>query len=260
MRESLYLYGAEDDIFYPYSDGKPMAENTIQARWIVSLYNNLHALLKEAEAFIAADIFWYPVKGDVRTVIAPDVLVALGRPRGERYSYHQWREEGVAPQVVFEVVSPSNSASEMAAKLAFYERYGVEEYVVLYPEQHYFEAYERLGGKLALAASGPWTWSSPLLGISFRREAGELTAYYPDGSAFLSFAELMEQRELDQLRLEVEQRRAERALQEAAAARRRAEEAQQREAEERRRAEEARTEIERLRALLRDAGKDEESA
>lgn len=37
MCESLYLYGAEEGIFYPYSDGKPMAENTIQARWIVSL-------------------------------------------------------------------------------------------------------------------------------------------------------------------------------------------------------------------------------
>lgn len=123
------------------------------------------------------------MKGDVRTVVALDVRVALGRPRGERYSCHQWRAEGVAPQIVLEVVSPSSSVSERAAKLAFYER---------------------SGDKLALAAPAPGAWSSPLLGISFRREAGERAAYHPDGSTFLRFAELMEQRELDQLRFDVE--------------------------------------------------------
>ena len=40
----------------------------------------------------------------------------------------QWREEGLAPQVVFEVRSPGNPPAEMKRKRLFYERYGVEEY------------------------------------------------------------------------------------------------------------------------------------
>ncbi len=33
----------------------------------------------------------------------------------------------VAPQVVFEIISPSNTTAELIKKLRFYEQYGVEE-------------------------------------------------------------------------------------------------------------------------------------
>ena len=65
-------------IHYPESDGKPMADNTLQALWIIMLYDNLKILLKDQLAFIAADHFWYPVMGNPTTVIAPDIMVALG--------------------------------------------------------------------------------------------------------------------------------------------------------------------------------------
>ena len=55
----------------------------------------------------------------------PDVMVAFGRPRGDRGSYKQWEEGGVAPHVVFEVMSPGNRAGKMAKKFLFYERHGV---------------------------------------------------------------------------------------------------------------------------------------
>jgi ribulose 1,5-bisphosphate carboxylase large subunit-like protein len=43
-------------------------------------------------------------------------MVVIGPPRGHRGSYRPWRERGLAPQVVFEVVSPSNRAAEMTRK------------------------------------------------------------------------------------------------------------------------------------------------
>ncbi len=53
-------------IHYPDSDGKPMAENTKQARWIFTLYGNLSALFRDsADVFVAADNLWYPVEGEV---------------------------------------------------------------------------------------------------------------------------------------------------------------------------------------------------
>ena len=72
------------DIVYPQSDGRPMADTTIQYEWIVTLKGGLDELLSD---FVAGDLFWYPVKGDPKQVIAPDVIVALGRPKGHRRSY-----------------------------------------------------------------------------------------------------------------------------------------------------------------------------
>ena len=87
-----------------------------------------HLFEDDPNVFIAGDLFWYPVEGHPEIRMAPDALVAFGRPAGHRGSYRQWAEGGIAPQVVFEVLSPGNRAGEMAAKLAFYTRYGVEEY------------------------------------------------------------------------------------------------------------------------------------
>ena len=38
-------------------------------------------------------------------------MVVFGRPKGYRGSYRQWEEGGIAPQVVFEILSPGNRAS-----------------------------------------------------------------------------------------------------------------------------------------------------
>lgn len=116
-------------IVYPESDGKPMADNTKQLEAIVYLYDNLCALFADREdVFVAADLFWYPVEGHPEIRTAPDVMVVLGRPKGHRPSYKQWEEGNVAPQVVFEVLSPSNRPSDLIENYLFYQRYGVEEY------------------------------------------------------------------------------------------------------------------------------------
>src|SRR5262249_30879265 len=95
-------------IVYPESDGKPIADNTKQARWIVVLFGNLSALYRSAaDVFVAADLFWYAVEGDESARTAPDVLVVFGRPKGDRGSYKQWEEDNVPPTVVFEILSPS---------------------------------------------------------------------------------------------------------------------------------------------------------
>jgi Uma2 family endonuclease len=83
----------------------------------------------DPNVFVAGDLFWYPVEGKSNIVNAPDVMVVFGRPKGDRSSYQQWNEAGIAPQVVFEILSPSNTQNEMDRKLLFYERYGVQEYL-----------------------------------------------------------------------------------------------------------------------------------
>lgn len=129
------VFETEEDVFYPETDGKPMANNTKQAEAIMILKENLDILFENRpDVFVAMDLFWYPVKGRPDIVQAPDVMVALGRPKGHRDSYKQWVEDGVAPQGVFEVLSPANTPQKMEQKFQFYEQYGVQEYYVYDPE------------------------------------------------------------------------------------------------------------------------------
>ena len=123
-------------IRYPDSDGKPMADNTLQFRWIVKLEGGLDVLFTEdPNVFVAGDLLWYPVMGSPEIRQAPDAMVVFGRPKGDRGSYKQWEEDNIAPQVVFEVLSPRNYRPEMRRKLQFYETYGVEEYYVYDPDK-----------------------------------------------------------------------------------------------------------------------------
>ncbi|MGI0493863.1 Uma2 family endonuclease [Alkalinema pantanalense CENA528] len=61
-------------------------------------------------------------------------MVVFGRPKGYRGSYQQWKEDNLAPQVVFEILSPGNRLKEMAKKFQFYQQYGVEEYYLYDPD------------------------------------------------------------------------------------------------------------------------------
>jgi Uma2 family endonuclease len=194
-----------DEIFYPESDGKPMAENTLQYRWIVTLIENLDAMLPD---FVGGDLFWYPVKGHPEIVISPDLLVAFGRPKGDRPSYKNWAEEGVVPQVVGEVWSPSNTPAEKRKKLAFYEQYGVQEYYAYDPDAPRLQVYLRRENRLE-EVSVVGGFVSPLLGIRFHLGPGEMEVYTPDGRRFERLSEVLERQRLLEAELRAEQGRAE---------------------------------------------------
>ena len=251
---------------YPESDGRPMADNTEQYEWIVKIKENLEILFADRpDVFIAGDLLWYPVPDRRETgPIAPDVLVAFGRPKGRRGFYRQWEEDGIAPQVVFEILSPSNSAKEMADKLAFYDRYGVEEYYLYDPDRNRLEIWIRRrtddGTSRLAAQSHVRGWTSPRLGMRFAFTPGTLELFDPSGRPFLTSIELARRADAEQAqavhasaRAAQESARAEqeaaRAEQEAARAEQEAERARQAEARADR--EQARAErlAERLRAL-----------
>jgi Uma2 family endonuclease len=182
-------------IKYPDSDGKPMAENTLQFQWIVTIKEGLdHVFHDQANVFVAGDLLWYPVEGYPKIRQAPDALVAFGRPKGYRGSYMQWEEGGIAPQAVFEVLSPGNRAGMLARKLEFYEKYGVEEYYIYDPDRVKLSGHRRIeGGFQPIAEMNGWT--SPLLSIRFDMSGPELVIYGPDGRKFLTYQELAEERD-----------------------------------------------------------------
>ena len=173
------------DVIYPDSDGKPMAENTLQYRWIVTIKEGIDRVYRpDPNVFVAGDLLWYPVEGDPKIRMAPDTLVAFGRPKGDRGSYIQFREGGIAPQVVFEVLSPGNRPKEMTEKFQFYQKYEVEEYYIYDPDRIKLTGYLRKGGKLTaiLKMDG---WVSPRLGVRFRHVRNRTEALWPRRRALL---------------------------------------------------------------------------
>ena len=197
------------EVRYPESDGLPMSDNTLQFKWIVTLQGNIDGMFADnPNVFVAGDLLWYPVEGDNKTRNAPDVFVAFGRPKGERGSYRQWEEGGVAPQVAFEVLSPSNRAADLVAKFAFYEKYGVEEYYIWDPDRIKLEGFLRKDGKFADIAETDG-WASPRLGIRFDMSGDDLVVWKPDGERFLTYREAVASRQEQARIAEKESRRAE---------------------------------------------------
>ncbi len=212
------LSPSNQDQLYPDSDGKPMADNTRQYRWLVLIKENLEILWAAVpDVFIAADLLWYPIQVQKPPAPsqAPDVMVVFGRPKGERRSYRQWEEEDIPPQVVFEILSESNKTAagrrEMERKFAFYQQYGVEEYYIYDPEQVRLEGWQRQGQEL-VAIEPMSNWVSPRLQVRFAWQEGEeLVVYRPDGQRFLTSVELEERLVREQQRADQQQQRADQA-------------------------------------------------
>jgi Uma2 family endonuclease len=182
------------EIIYPERDGQSMSDNTKQFRWIVTIKENLELIFAEdPNVFVAGDLLWYPVEGDNTIRNAPDTMVVIGRPKGDRGSYRQWQEENIPPQVVFEILSPGNRMGEMSRKLIFYEQYGVEEYYLYDPDKNDLTGWIKDGDRLKIIDRIEG-WCSPKLGIKFELEPNILVIYRPDGGRFLGFIELDEQR------------------------------------------------------------------
>jgi Uma2 family endonuclease len=197
-------------VVYPSSDGKPMAENTLQFLWINTIENNLERLFRDdPNVFVVADNLWYPVEGEPEVRQAPDVYVVFGRPKGHRGSYIQHLEGGVPLTVVFEVLSPGNKKAEMDEKLRFYDEYGVEEYYVYDPDKERLTAYLRGRAALRKVRVGS-EFVSPRLKVRFDLGTGALRIYYPDGRPFLTNLERWAESEAAAKRADEEKKRAER--------------------------------------------------
>ena len=215
------------EIIYPSSDGQPMAESTIQYELIVKIKEGCESLFKDdPNVFVAADLLWYPVEGRIDISQAPDTMVIFGRPKGDRPSYIQYREDNIGPQVVFEIRSHNDSNTKMNKKLSFYQRHGVDEYYLYDPERNELEGWQRIEGDLEVIEPMEG-WISPRLGVRFELGEAGLEIYRPNGEKFLSYAELEAERLLDRQRLQQEVQRAEQADQRAERESERAEQANQ---------------------------------
>jgi Uma2 family endonuclease len=196
---------ATNQIVYPDSDGQPIADNTKQFRWITVIKTNLDWLFRDEEmVFVAGDLLWYPVEGNPKYRLAPDAMVVFGRPKGDRGSYKQWEEANIAPQVVFEILSPGNTEGEMERKLQIYARCEVEEYYLYDPvgvaspseTRYILKGYQRGEDLFLDRIEVIDDWISPRLGIKFHLIENDLQITHPDGRVFETFDDVSIKRDL----------------------------------------------------------------
>ena len=245
--------GQLSEIEYPDSDGEPLSDNTLQLEWLFLLKGNLDVLFKDnPDVFVAGDLLWYPVQGrpDIRS--APDAMVVFGRPKGYRGSYRQWEEGGIAPQVVFEVLSLDNRPDEMTRKLQFYDTYGVEEYYLYDPDTPLLSGWRRVGPSLQLIPEAH-NWISPRLKIRFDMSGPELVIFDPKGQKFLTVLEREARREKAEQQARTEQQQREQAEQRARTEQQQREQAEQRAGQAAREAKQAREQTDQERSQRQQA-------
>jgi Uma2 family endonuclease len=121
------LTQAEPAIFYPSSDGEPLAESYDHLYAILTILEVLRVYLSDRRATVLADQFLYYVEGNSQQRVAPDVMVIFNVEPGGRDNYKIW-EEGEVPSVIFEVTSPSTRDRDEGLKKDLYQELGVLEY------------------------------------------------------------------------------------------------------------------------------------
>ncbi|HEX6903105.1 MAG TPA: Uma2 family endonuclease [Thermoanaerobaculia bacterium] len=126
-----------DEVFYPESDGQPMAETDLHRDLMVDLIRALRRRYRdEPDVYVTGNLFFYFVKGDPRAVVAPDLFLVKGVPKGRRRTYKLW-EEGRVPSMVIELTSDSTPDEDVYKKKNIYERLGVDEYFLFDPYEDY---------------------------------------------------------------------------------------------------------------------------
>src|SRR5438874_6635919 len=91
-------------VYYPESDGKPMAETDVHRDEMVYFIEALKHHFRGEEVYVSGNLLLYYEEGNPKKSISPDGLVAFGLSPGQRRIYQTW-VEGKAPDLVIELTS-----------------------------------------------------------------------------------------------------------------------------------------------------------
>lgn len=132
--QPLPLPRRNSEIFYPESDGKPIAETDIHRKLLLYLTNCLELFFEKREnVYVTGNIMFYYEEGSPEDVVSPDVMIFFGVAKKDRTSYKSWEENDVMPSVILELASRSTWHADRTEKRELYEMLGVKEYYIFNP-------------------------------------------------------------------------------------------------------------------------------
>jgi Uma2 family endonuclease len=216
------------EIFYPHSDGKPMAESDPARDYLIYGVDALDLYFQDrSDVYVSGNLFIYYKQNVPDAVIAPDVFVVFGVEKKKRMSYKVWEEGNKVPGFVLEVTSKTTQEQDESEKPQKYQKMGVLEYFQYDPTGDYLKpplkGLRLIEGRyqpiaLQHLTDGTVSITSESLGLELHLLLdGSLRFYSPQTQQrLLSYQELEQSRfQAEQARLQSEQTRlqAEQALQ-----------------------------------------------
>ncbi|HEX3127719.1 MAG TPA: Uma2 family endonuclease [Thermoanaerobaculia bacterium] len=127
----------DEEIEYPTSDGRPMAESNLHRKVMADLIAALERrYVDEPRVWAGGNFLLYYEQGNPRASVSPDMVLVRGIRKWDRPLYKLW-EEGKPPDFVIEVTSNSTRREDMTTKKNLYQRLGVAEYVLFDPTGDY---------------------------------------------------------------------------------------------------------------------------
>lgn len=136
--QSTYLPEGQDEILYPETDGKPMAETDKHRELITELIKTLEDFFAgENDVYVTGNILLYDEPENIRKAVAPDVFIVKDVEKKQRRVFKLWGEK--VPDVVFEISSHSTALDDLNRKFRLYEKLGMAEYYIFEPDYSYLE-------------------------------------------------------------------------------------------------------------------------
>ena len=199
------------EIYYPDSDGQPMAESDFQREPLIYAVESLRIHFRRREdVYVSGNMFIYYEEGNPKAVVAPDVFAVIGAPNRDRFSYMLWKEPK-GPDFVLEITSKSTRTEDRGAKRGIYALLGVSEYWQYDPTGDYLQpplqAFRLVDENYwpmpaETLPDGGRVMHSAVLGLDLRLENGILRFYDP-----LTGRKLLSHEEAEQARQQAEQSR-----------------------------------------------------
>ncbi|MDZ8093632.1 MAG: Uma2 family endonuclease [Nostoc sp. DedQUE05] len=140
---SLLPSSQSTEVFYPSSDGEPLAESYAHLCALLATLEVLRQYLLDRQATVLSNQFLYYAQGFPRLRVAADVMVIFNVAPGGRDNYKIW-EEGQVPVVILEMTSEGTKNQDTGFKKTLYEQLGVIEYWLFDPKGEWIK--EKLQG------------------------------------------------------------------------------------------------------------------
>lgn len=174
------------DIDYPDSDGRPVAETPVHRdNLLVSVQLLQSWFAHDPMVYVSGNMFLYYERGNRYKSLAPDVFVVLGVPRDKpRRSYKIWEEDGHAPDMVIEVTSRSSQEEDVDDKFVVYrDLLRVREYFLFDPYAEYLDpslkGYRLIDGEYIAIDPVAGRLPSAVVGLHLERSGLDLRFYDP---------------------------------------------------------------------------------
>ena len=197
------------EIFYPETDGMPLADGFEQEEYYLYVRSLIRARFIDVEGAVASgNTFIYYREGDPNSWVAPDCYVALnvsayGLASIKRFNTYRVWEVGKVPDFALEIASRSTATNDLTDKRDLYARLGIAEYWRYDPTGGSYYGEPLVGERLVdgeyrrfqmRQEPGGVRCHSPALNLDFVWDGEGLSIYDPAGMRWLQSLEEAEAR------------------------------------------------------------------